>query len=207
MSKLHHANIILSNESHMQKVQDILLREISFETKGNPDFLLLEEESFSIEGARMLERWAIGKPLLGGSKVCVVISRSINFEAQNAMLKTLEEPKEGTYFFLVLESIGSILPTLLSRVEILDLLDKKEVSTKAQKFLEGSMAERLSVVRSLHKNADKSKIKDFIAGLEDLASENSLNFSQKNSILKAKIYSMQRGASQKMLLEWICSVL
>lgn len=207
MSKLHHANIILSNESPLQKVEEILLREIAFETKGNPDFLLFEEESFSIDSARDLERWAIGKPLLGGSKVCVILSRSINFEAQNAMLKTVEEPKEGTYFFLVLGSLGSVLPTLLSRVEVLDFLDKTEVNTKTQKFLDAGIGERLSTIRSLHKNADKSKMKEFIVGLEGLASGDSLKFSQKKNILKAKVYSMQRGASQKMLMEWLCCML
>ena len=207
MSNLHHANIILSNESPLERLEEILNREISFNTKGNPDFLLLEEEYFGIDSARFLETWSIGRPLAGSSKVCVILSRSINFEAQNAMLKMLEEPKDGTYFFLVLESIGSVLPTLLSRVEVMDLLDKREVSVKAQKFLDDSISERLSTIRSLYKNVDKSKMKDFIVGLEALSSKKNLNFSQKRNILRAKIYSMQRGSSQKMLLEWLACVL
>lgn len=207
MQKLHHANIILSNDAPLKRVEEILLREISFEPKGNPDFLFFEEESFGIESARMLERWAIGKPLVGSHKVCVVVSKSINFEAQNAMLKTLEEPKEGTYFFFAIESLGSLLPTLLSRVQVISFLEKTQVDTKANKFLKANIEDRLSIVRSLQKNADKSKMRDFIQNLESLAAENSLNFSQKRDILKAKIYSMQRGSSSKILLEWLACVL
>lgn len=206
MDKMHHANIIITSQNPIDKVEEILLSEISFKIKGNPDFFLIEEDSFGVENAKVLERWSIGKPL-GESKVCLVVSRTINFEAQNALLKMLEEPKEKTYFFITVESQGLLIPTLLSRVRIMDFVENKESNKKAEQFVKSSISERLSLVRSLQKNADKNKIKDFIRDLENISSLESLSFSQKDNILKAKIYSMQRGASGKMLLEWLSCVL
>ncbi len=41
--------------------------------------------------------------------------------AQNAFLKLLEEPGEGTYFILLTHQPGLLLPTILSRVQRIDL--------------------------------------------------------------------------------------
>lgn len=39
--------------------------------------------------------------------------------AQNCLLKTLEEPPQGTVFFLITEQPGSLLPTIVSRCRVL----------------------------------------------------------------------------------------
>jgi len=45
----------------------------------------------------------------------------MTIQAQNAFLKLLEEPNEGTYFILVSNSTSKLLPTILSRVENLEI--------------------------------------------------------------------------------------
>ena len=52
-----------------------------------------------------------------GSKRIVIIRRAedMTVEAQNKMLKTLEEPPEGVYFFLTAVSADKLLPTIVSR--------------------------------------------------------------------------------------------
>ncbi len=50
-------------------------------------------------------------------------------EAQNALLKTIEEPSKGTYIFLIAGSVATVLPTIISRCFTLkfDFLHDEEV--------------------------------------------------------------------------------
>ena len=52
----------------------------------------------------------------GGKKIAVIErADSMNANAQNALLKSLEEPTGDTMFFLLAENPGALLPTVLSR--------------------------------------------------------------------------------------------
>lgn len=52
---------------------------------------------------------------------CYLIEKAdcMNVQAQNAALKILEEPPANTYFFLLCESAGMLLPTVRSRAPVL----------------------------------------------------------------------------------------
>ena len=52
---------------------------------------------------------------------CYLIEKAdcMNIQAQNAALKILEEPPANTYFFLLCESAGMLLPTVRSRAPVL----------------------------------------------------------------------------------------
>jgi len=45
-------------------------------------------------------------------------AQTLNLQAANSLLKTLEEPPEETYFFLIAPSIAGVLPTIRSRSRI-----------------------------------------------------------------------------------------
>ncbi len=214
---MHHANIIINKEDCRNFVFDIIKNDLDFEVKANPDFLMIKSESFGIDDARDLEKWAIGKPLLGESKVCFLITKSITHEAQNALLKVLEEPPLGTYIFINLESLGGLLPTFISRIRILDLpklakgvfemprSQKTPFASEVKKFLNSKIKEKLSFIRALSKKEDKNNMKELIKDLEQVAYKNSSK-NMKN-ILTAKIFASARGSSPKMLLEWLSCVL
>jgi len=205
---MHHANIIVSKRDCKNFVFDILAKDLDFKTVGNPDFMLIEKESFGIDDARDLERWAIGKPLLGEVKAYLLIAKSITLEAQNALLKILEEPPLGTYIFINLQSLGGILPTFISRIKILNFSesDSKD-DIAAKKFLVSSIKEKLSLIHSLSKKEDKNQMKELLKNLEEIACQNNLPAENLKNILTAKIFASARGSSPKMLLEWLASVL
>src|SRR3989338_581185 len=205
---MNHANIIISREECRDYVFDILEKDLNFNIKANPDFLLVETESFSIDHARDLIKWSIGKALVGEIKVSLIIVKSITLEAQNALLKILEESPEGTFIFISLENLGGILPTLVSRVRILNL--HKEVNNledDAQKFFSSKIKDKLSVIRTLSKKEDKSDIKELIKNLEQIAYQNKASANHIKNVLTAKIFASTRGSSPKMLLEWLSAVL
>ncbi len=63
------------------------------------------------------------KPLECDKKVFVLVNaQDMNVQAQNKLLKTLEEPPKNTYIILGATSTFTLLPTLLSRVKRLDIL-------------------------------------------------------------------------------------
>jgi DNA polymerase III delta prime subunit len=192
-------------------VFEILERDLNFKTQANPDFLLIENESFGIDDARNFEKWVIGKPLLGGLKVSIMIIKSITHEAQNALLKVLEEPPFGTYIFINIESLGGLLPTFLSRVRILDAPKNNAENNNAHKFLNSKIKEKLSLVQTLSKknpSADgKNEMKELIKNLEKIAYRNNFKHQNLKDILTAKIFASTRGSSPKMLLEWLSCVI
>ena len=56
---------------------------------------------------------------LGGNRVIIFDqANTMNPQTSNALLKTLEEPPEGTFFFLIAPSVAGILPTIRSRSRI-----------------------------------------------------------------------------------------
>ena len=208
--KMHHANVIVG-ENVRNFVFEILERDLNFKTQANPDFLLIENESFGIDDARNFEKWVIGKPLLGGLKVSIMIIKSITHEAQNALLKVLEEPPFGTYIFINIESLGGLLPTFLSRVRILDAPKNNAENNNAHKFLNSKIKEKLSLVQTLSKknpSADgKNEMKELIKNLEKIAYRNNFKHQNLKDILTAKIFASTRGSSPKMLLEWLSCVI
>jgi len=67
-----------------------------------------------------LIRLAANKPLLGHAKVFIIREADkMNVAAQNALLKTLEEPPETTFLMLIVTSVEALLPTVRSRCQTL----------------------------------------------------------------------------------------
>lgn len=60
------------------------------------------------------------KPSMGRAKVFIIReAEKLNVEAQNALLKTLEEPPPTTFLILVTASLESLLPTVQSRCQVI----------------------------------------------------------------------------------------
>jgi len=207
MEKLHHANIV-TGKNCQSFIFEILEKKLDFNAKANPDFLLVNNNFFGIEDVRNFEKWAMNKPLLSEVKVSLIITKSITREAQNALLKILEEPPLGTYIFINLESLGGLAPTFLSRIRILNKpKDDSGDSEIAKKFLSSEIGGKFSLIRSLLKKNDKDEMKDLIKNLEGIAYKSNSKPQDLKNILIAKILASTRGSSPKMLLEWLSCVL
>lgn len=209
MDKLHHANIILSEDDSKDFVEINLVENLNFKTSGSPDFLFLKKESLGIDDAREFEKWAIKKPLSGNFKASLISVESITSEAQNAMLKVIEEPKEGTYFFIRIPNLGGILPTFLSRVRVLERgnRNKDNQNDSADKFMSLTAGARISLVQKLARSDKKGDMKEIISGLEKASYKDGVGYSKMKKIMLSKIYASAKGSSSKMLLEWLACVL
>ena len=84
----------------------------------HPDFILLEAGSLKIENVRDVIGRASLKPLVSPHRVVLIRdAHLLTIGAQNALLKTLEEPTGQTLFFLVTHRERTLLPTIRSRCQ------------------------------------------------------------------------------------------
>lgn len=96
---------------------------VQFAAGSNPDFERLKREvgkrDVGIGQVRGLLDFLHRKTHAGGARVALIDeSERLTNEAQNAFLKTLEEPPQGTHLILVTSAIDRLLPTIRSRCAV-----------------------------------------------------------------------------------------
>ena len=141
------------------------------------------------------------RPAEGSLQNFVIVARSINNEAQNALLKLLEEPPAQTVFHLVLPSANLLLPTVLSRLCEVDSIQKKPVSAVWSDFKQKTYGERLSLIQEKLNKSDWGWVDDILVGASESLSGAESNKSSKDALLLLEKYFNRNGASKKMLLE------
>lgn len=116
---------------------------IQAESKNNPDIRWITHEKYSIgvDDIRKQINNDIGiKPYSGPYKIYIIPDADkMTEQAQNALLKTIEEPPEYAVILLLTENIDYMLQTILSRCVVLNLKPVK------QKLIEKYLMERCSV--------------------------------------------------------------
>ena len=110
---------------------------IEFDTDNNPDFKIIEPDgnSLKIEQIREFQSKVTEKPIISNKKVYIINdSDKMTTEAQNCLLKTLEEPPEFVTIILIGSNENAFLSTIKSRCMILHF--NKIQDDEIKKFLE-----------------------------------------------------------------------
>ena len=93
---------------------------LRFSSGNHPDFLHIQpvKNSISIDAVRDLQRDIAVKPFHRGRKVYLIDDcHLMTVQAQNALLKTLEEPVGHAVILMTADSGSQLLPTVLSRCQ------------------------------------------------------------------------------------------
>lgn len=147
-SNLHHAYICEGDkDSVFSDLCKFCEEELEFTTKANPDFVYEDYDKFLISHARKLQEMQMNKSV--GKKIFIVSFNFITREAQNALLKVLEEPTSGTHFFFITPSSHIFLDTVLSRVQIISRVTVLDKDSAGSKFLKAKLSERMKIVTKL----------------------------------------------------------
>ena len=86
------------------------------------------ENSIGIEKIRKLEQWASRKPHSNQYKKAIIYeAEKLTYPAQNALLKTLEEPPAHTLIILTAPQETYLLSTIISRCKIIKLRSEIEI--------------------------------------------------------------------------------
>ena len=90
---------------------------IEFDGKSNPDFEIIENSgNIKIEQIRLFQAKIAEKPITSNKKVYIIDdAHTMTTEAQNCLLKTLEEPPEYIMIILITSNENLILNTIKSR--------------------------------------------------------------------------------------------
>lgn len=89
-----------------------------------------KKASFGVDDVREIIEEIMKKPYEGDKKVIIIHEgNKLTVQAQNALLKTIEEPPKGVYIILLSDSIELMLDTIKSRCQIYKLtpLSKDEI--------------------------------------------------------------------------------
>lgn len=128
-----------------------LAKDTPWESLSNhPDlFLLAPTTSLGIEEVRQLEYQIRLKPYFYPFKIVLIENADwLTIPAQNAFLKTLEEPPVFCLIILCVEKKNDLLPTVLSRCQLVILPSKVDVELKNEEEKE------MAIVLDLILNGD-----------------------------------------------------
>ena len=95
---------------------------IEFSSGNNPDFAEINPDgnNVKIEQIRELQRKIVEQPIISNKKVYIIDEAdSMTKEAQNCLLKTLEEPPEFAVIILIGSNESNFLSTIKSRCTII----------------------------------------------------------------------------------------
>ena len=110
-----------------------------FQREVHPDFLKLEPEGrfIRIHQVRSMQKTLSFAPLEAKRRMCAIVSADrLNIDAANALLKTLEEPPEDTHLLLACTSPSRLLPTIVSRCQVLPIKNRGGGTDFEKKFTE-----------------------------------------------------------------------
>jgi len=164
----HHAYVYEGSLSLLSELVADARERFNFNDEQHPDVHVREFSKFGIDESRWLSSAAAFKPSTGRALFVVGIG-SITTEAQQALLKLLEEPQSGVVFVLLLPH-GVLLPTVRSRTAHYpsDFSGKAPALAGAKKFLHASGKERSDTVVALLKDEEgaRERARDFVDALE-----------------------------------------
>ena len=208
---LFHAYVVGGEREHARAHIEKFLTAYKIAQQANSDFFVQEFVAFTVADARAL-RARLELIPSGDRTISIIYTDFINSEAQNALLKTFEEPIANTHIFLAVPKPEMLLPTLLSRVRILTPLTSNEASIEASEFIQMKLVERMQFIAKLAEKSEdddasamvREKAVSFLDGLEQLlANDPQKNQKSLEQILKFKKYLYMSGSSVKMILETI----
>ena len=98
----------------------------------HPDLVVTEPDGAFIKLPQIhaLQKNISYPPLEAGNRAVLILhAHRMNREAANALLKTLEEPPERTYLILTASSLNALLPTIISRCQVISCsgLEKDDI--------------------------------------------------------------------------------
>ena len=126
-NKLSHAYLIVGPEGIGKSLLAKIFACKILNKPSNKDYVDIisykpKKASFGIDEVRSIITEVAKKPFESDKKVIIIHNgEKLTIQAQNAMLKTVEEPPKGVYIIILTESLQSILETIKSRCQVYKL--------------------------------------------------------------------------------------
>lgn len=206
----HHSYVYVNEDSTpLLELLQSNFSDLFIDNLNHPDLWIRNYTTFSIEDSRDLKKFNQTKASLN-NKIALISANSITAEAQQSLLKVLEEPYPGVMIFLVLPNINLLLPTIISRVEILEIENKSIIKNKeALHFLSLSIPERLLLLEEWRKKdvaENRLWATGLLNGIEMYIKNNNIN-NGLLSILNIKKYISDQSFSFRLAFLYLALAL
>ena len=222
----HHAFVIEAEALEgIAAAEAWVKKELGMKAENNPDVVVRQYGLLSVEDARQVSELAAGIAFAGDTKAVIIAASRAYHEAQNALLKLFEEPPAGTYLFLIMPSLGGLLPTLRSRVQILQNTEKKNTTiygsnSAAAEFMKANKEKRSAIIKKLVSGKDEEERREnreealaIINGIEAAAyrdggfTKSPIEAALLKDIQELRAHLYDRSAPVRMILEHLSLVL
>lgn len=190
----------------IENIEKFFTEQLNFNVIGNPDYHKIDSENIGIVDVRNIIQ-VNNMTALGGRKFFVLSGANITTEAQNALLKIVEEPSAGALFFLILEKGVTVLSTLSSRLQLINFFDDDDANEKkAISFLKKTPAERIAYVSKIAGEYSREETCLFLTSLTSAIHKSpgipkSKKYASLSEISRMIDYSRDTSSSVKMILE------
>jgi DNA polymerase-3 subunit delta' len=176
-------------DSHKQKIISSTLDTMDIDVEP-------KKSSIGILRMHELKKWVNIKPYSGENKIAFIHNAHLlTEEAQNSILKLLEEPHNDTTIILICNNYQSLLPTIISRCQILE--DKgREIIEQGfiQKFMAMGTLEKFEYIELFEKVENKKfAIENFLKMLLNYFRAQLLEKKDKTIIEKLNLISEAKG--------------
>jgi len=209
--------LIAGSSEHVPEVLNYLAS-AGIRADSNPDLYIRHHRQFGIDDAQELRARASSRAI-GDRRVFIVSAGGMTNEAQNALLKTLEEPPDNALFVFIVPAPDALLSTVRSRSQIVEIERSKTGGSSAgldvAAFLAATPACRIDMLKVVLEKDDDDKyntgaILAFLSALERYVARSKTMMDLRNpssakellgAIYRARQYMTDRGALVKTLME------
>lgn len=207
MSKrIHHANLLVGEREEAEVYFSGVCHSLGIEMANNPDVVIFRNDTFGIDEAREV-RILSTRRALGGKKMFLILPARLTLEAQNALLKSFEDPSPHTYFFLTTREESLIVPTLRSRMQAIRVghTGTTSASSEAEKFLSLSMKNRILFAKSFAE--EEKNLPVFLDGLLSVLKKRGGKEKQVESVYNLRRLLHASSPASRLVLEHLSLVL
>lgn len=207
--KLHHAYVITGVVliEAKKSIERFIADEMNVPFHGNPDVLVSQYATIGIDDLAEVMSMHQRVPI-GPKKIIVLLANGITMQAQNSILKMIEEPTANTHFFFALPTASLLLPTVLSRVHVVELNVDEDSDPKVKKFISSSPPDRLEMIKGMLADLDKERttkedIFQFISVVLKEAHDKDKTRDTLEVLARISDYLRDTSSSLKLLFEYL----
>lgn len=198
----------------LHDVNKYLTEDRGYTLEQNPDIFTFDVPQFGISQVRSVSDIVSRTNVQLPQKFIIISTDAFTIEAQNALLKTIEDPDSPTIFFILISRGSYVLDTVLSRSQVLHVGEDSRYEEQVQQFLQMSYQERIEMFALFQEEGQdkkvvykKGEVVSFLAELEKQVGTSVLGGDIDKQVyddfIEIKQYVLDRSANMKQLLEYI----
>lgn len=199
-------------EDREEKIKEISQSPAFSFDQNNPDLLIIApEKTIGIDQIRQIKAFLSKKSWRAKGKKTVIVNQAgaMTRDAQNAFLKTLEEPPKNSVIILAAGNKASLLETIVSRCQIIVLKTKTEPINKNllkewEKLISASLEKKLAFSQSKKEEEIKAWLEEAIISFQgQLAKEKSIKTARWLKLLLQAQKMINENIKPQRAIDWL----